>query len=73
MEETERMKPYIIKAKCAAQPDICPPMKSCPNGAFSYTEDENEPIGGRVEIDYDKCEGCGSCAALCCGQCIEMQ
>lgn len=67
------MKPYIIKEKCAAQPDICPPMKSCPNHAFSYIEDDNEPIGGRIEIDYEKCEGCGKCAGLCCGHCIDMR
>jgi Pyruvate/2-oxoacid:ferredoxin oxidoreductase delta subunit len=67
------MKPYIVKEKCAAQPDICPPMKACSNNAFSYVEDEDEPIGGRIEINLEKCEGCGKCAELCCGHCIEMR
>jgi NAD-dependent dihydropyrimidine dehydrogenase PreA subunit len=64
------MIPYIIKEKCAAQPDICPPMKKCPQGAVYFTEDENEPVGGRIEIDMDKCDGCGICIDLCCGSCI---
>ena len=67
------MKPYIIKEKCAAQPDICPPMKSCPNNDFSYIEDDDEPIGGRIEINYEKCERCGKCVDLCCGNCIDMR
>lgn len=67
------MRPFIIKEKCAAQPDICPPMKECPNHSFSFTEDEDEPIGGRIEIDLEKCEGCGQCVSLCCGSCIAMR
>ncbi len=67
------MKPFIVKEKCAAQPDICPPMKACARLAFSYIEDDNEPIGGRVEIDLEKCIGCGECVSLCCGSCIEMR
>ena len=66
------MKPIIVKERCAAQPQICPPMKECPVQAFSYVEDENEPIGGRIEIDYNICTGCGHCAEVCCGHCIEM-
>ncbi len=67
------MKPFIIKEKCAAQPNICPPMKSCSNNAFYYVEDEDEPIGGRIEIDYTKCNECGLCVDKCCGNCIEMR
>lgn len=67
------MKPFIIKERCAAQPDICPPMKECPTKSFSFIEDEDEPIGGRIEINYEKCEGCGQCVSLCCGSCIEMR
>jgi ferredoxin len=48
-------------------------MKECHVKAFSYVEDENEPIGGRIEIDPEKCDGCGKCVALCCGNCIEMR
>ncbi len=67
------MKPFIVKEKCAAQPDICPPMKACKNKAFSYVEDDDEPLGGRIQIDHEKCEECGSCVDLCCGHCIEMR
>lgn len=48
-------------------------MKACPNKAFTYVEDDDEPIGGRIEIDYEKCKGCGKCAECCCGHCIEMR
>jgi uncharacterized Fe-S center protein len=67
------MQPFIIKERCAAQPHICPPMKDCPVQAFSFVEDDDEPIGGRVEIDMEKCNGCGRCVAACCGNCIEMR
>jgi Pyruvate/2-oxoacid:ferredoxin oxidoreductase delta subunit len=36
-------------------------------------EDENEPLGSRMEIDSKKCNGCGICVPLCCGTCIEMR
>lgn len=67
------MKPFIIKEKYAAQPDICPPMKACPNNAFFCVENEDEPIGGRIEIALEKCEGFGKCAEICCGHCIGMK
>lgn len=67
------MKPFIIRERCAAQPDICPPIKECPVQAFSYIKDEEEPVGGRIEIDLEKCDGCGKCVAICCGSCIVMK
>lgn len=67
------MIPYIDKRKCAAQPAICPPIKSCPNQAVSYVEDKSEKIGGRIVIDLERCEGCGKCVEICCGHCIEMR
>ena len=67
------MKPFIVKEKCAAQPNICPPMSQCSKQAFSFVEDDDEPIGGRIEIDYEKCSGCGECVDICCGHCIEMR
>jgi ferredoxin len=48
-------------------------MKECPVQAFSYVEDEKEPIGGRIEIDLEKCDGCGKCVSVCCGSCIIMK
>lgn len=67
------MKPFILKERCAAQPEICPPMKKCHVQAFSFIEDEDEPIGGKIVIDKEKCTGCGECVAICCGSCIEMR
>ena len=66
-------KPYIVKERCAAQLEICPPIKECPVQAVHYVSDEAEPIGGRIEIDLKACNGCGVCAAICCGHCIEMR
>jgi Pyruvate/2-oxoacid:ferredoxin oxidoreductase delta subunit len=65
-------RPVIIKERCAAQPEICPPIKVCPVQAVSYKEDEDEPIGGLIIIDLEKCNGCGICVNECCGQCIVM-
>ena len=67
------MKPIILREKCAAQPTICPPMKDCPQAAFIYIEDEDEPLGGMMEINPEKCDGCGICVSICCGNCIEMR
>lgn len=67
------MKAYIVKKKCAAQPNICQPMEKCPEKAFKYVEDEEEPLGGRMELNADKCTGCGICVSLCCGDSIEMR
>ncbi len=67
------MKPYIDREKCAAQQVICPPLTDCPKMAFSYVEDEDEPLGGRLEIDLEKCDGCGICVDICCGHCIELR
>lgn len=67
------MKPHINKARCAADPRICPPLANCPEKAFSYIEDENEPVGGRMVIDPEKCTGCGQCVGDCCGSCIELR
>ncbi|NSW93016.1 MAG: hypothetical protein HPY74_20645 [Firmicutes bacterium] len=66
------MKPIIIKAKCPAQAMICKAIRACKNEAVKYIEDENEPLGGRIEIDYNKCEVCGTCAEECCGNAIVM-
>jgi Pyruvate/2-oxoacid:ferredoxin oxidoreductase delta subunit len=67
------MRPFIIKERCAAQQNICPPMKECVNNAIFYIVDEEELLGGRIQIDYEKCEGCGKCVDICCGHCIEMR
>jgi NAD-dependent dihydropyrimidine dehydrogenase PreA subunit len=66
-------KAYIVKKKCAAQPVICKPMQQCPEKAFSFIENEDEPLGGHMELDGEKCTGCGICVTLCCGDSIELR
>jgi Pyruvate/2-oxoacid:ferredoxin oxidoreductase delta subunit len=67
------MKPVINKRRCSAQKDICTALKVCSQGAMQYVEDEEEPLGGRIVIDYGLCDECGLCAAACCGQAIDMK
>lgn len=67
------MKPVINKRRCAAQQAICTVIPACPVEAIVYVEDENEPLGGRIVIDASLCNECGVCAAVCCGNAIEMK
>ena len=67
------MKAMIDKRKCIADKRLCKPMTECPEGAISCIEDDDEPLGARIEIDEEKCTGCGVCVPLCCGDCIEMK
>ncbi len=67
------MKAHIDRRKCASDKRICKPLKECPAGAIQWTEDEDEPLGSRTEIDPEKCTGCGICVSLCCGNCIELR
>ena len=43
------MKAYIDKKKCAAQREYCGPFRKCPEKAFTFIEEENGPLGGRME------------------------
>lgn len=65
--------PVIDKRRCSAMPDICLAIPACPAGAITYVEDEEEPLGGRIVVEYVRCDGCGACATACCGQAIEMR
>jgi ferredoxin len=62
----------IHKRKCPAQRDICKAIAACPRGAISYVEEAQEPLGGKIFFDYDKCDVCGQCVTECCGAAIEM-
>jgi Pyruvate/2-oxoacid:ferredoxin oxidoreductase delta subunit len=64
------MRVKIIDERCPAQTDICQPIKQCPAKAITYKADLEAPLGGRMSIDQDKCDGCGICIDLCCGQAI---
>ena len=63
----------IDKRMCASDKRICKPLKECPTGAISWIEDEDEPLGSRMEVDPNKCSGCGICVSLCGGTCIDMR
>jgi len=67
------VKAYIEKRKCSADKRICKPLAECPVKAIAWIEDEDEPLGCRMEIDTEKCTGCGTCVPLCCGDCIELK
>lgn len=61
----------VNKRKCPAQADICTVIKACPNEAIRYVEDEQEPLGGRIEIEVALCDDCGLCIEVCCGHAIK--
>lgn len=67
------MTPSINKRKCPAQNDLCQAIPACPSHAISYQADENEPLGGKILIDPEKCNDCGACVTACCGQAIEVR
>lgn len=67
------MKPVLNKRLCSAQEQICLAIPACSQQAVYYVADEEEPLGGRIEFDYGRCDGCGQCAEKCCGQAIEMR
>jgi len=67
------MKAYIDKRKCASEKRLCKPLIECPEQAISWVEDDDEPLGSRMEIDEEKCNGCGICVPLCCGNCMEIR
>jgi Pyruvate/2-oxoacid:ferredoxin oxidoreductase delta subunit len=67
------MKPVIDKRRCSALEAVCLVIPACPNGAIVYVEDNDEPLGGRIVIDYTLCDACGTYAVECCGEAIQMQ
>ncbi len=67
------MKASLDARKCAAQEEICEPIKACPQAALVYVQDEESPLGGRIVLDDAKYDGCGLCVPACCGAAIELQ
>jgi len=67
------MKAYVDKRKCYSDNRLCKLITECPVQAIQWIEDEDEPLGSRIEIDEEKCTGCGICVPLCCGACIELK
>jgi len=67
------MKATIYRRKCASEKQLCKPLTECPEKAITWVENDDEPLGSRMEIDNEKCTGCGICVPLCCGDCIELK
>ena len=66
------MKPVLNERKCPAQGQICKAIPACPEGAISYIQDDDLPLGGRIAFDYDRCNNCGACVEACCGSAIKL-
>ncbi|MHB1153451.1 MAG: 4Fe-4S binding protein [Eubacteriales bacterium] len=67
------MKAYINKAKCISDNRVCRPLKQCPENAITWIEDDDELLGSRMQLDRDKCSGCGLCVDLCYMHSIECK
>jgi len=67
------VKAFVDEARCPAESSICPVLSSCPQGAVAYCRDESAPLGGRIVIDLESCDGCGQCVTDCCGHAIELK
>jgi len=67
------MRAYVNKRKCISDSSHCKPIAECPEKAITWIEDETEALGSRIEIDEDKCTGCGTCVSLCSGNAIEVK
>lgn len=52
--------PVIINYKICDQASACSGISVCPVGAFTYNEKTK-----KVEVDNEKCIGCGACARSC--------
>ena len=61
----------------AAQPTSAPvpaitQASSLPREPITYQADEDEPLGGKIVIDLQRCDDCGLCVTACCGQAITI-
>jgi len=67
------MKVQIDLNKCSVQLEICKPLIDCPKKAIIYLKDDNAILGAKLEIDEAKCDGCGICIPICCGDAISFK
>jgi NAD-dependent dihydropyrimidine dehydrogenase PreA subunit len=67
------MQPYLDERKCPAQQQMCQVTSACDQNAVSYIADDQAALGGRIEFDLEKCDGCGACVPACCGGAISMR
>ncbi|MEG0874467.1 MAG: hypothetical protein RSH79_04060 [Clostridiales bacterium] len=69
----KNLKAYIDVRYCGANQDHCQPMKDCPNEAIEIISDEHSGFGHRFVVNEEKCDGCGICIDICCGDCMELK
>ncbi len=61
----------LIPENCMHDPEMCMAIPECGTGALRYVKEEDG--AGHVEIDAELCNGCGTCAEICCGEAIVME
>ena len=66
------MPAVVKKRKCPEQEQLCQAISACPSNAITYQADEDEPLGGKIVIDLQRCDDCGLCVTACCGQAITI-
>lgn len=69
----ENLKAFIDVRHCGANADHCRPMKECHNEAVEIIPDEKSGFGHRFVVNQEKCDGCGACVDICCGDCMELR
>ncbi|MBI4978431.1 MAG: hypothetical protein HZC28_13205 [Spirochaetes bacterium] len=67
------MKATLLAERCPAQNVMCKPAVECPAKAIVYHKDESLPLGGKITINSEQCNGCGICVTLCCGNAIALE
>lgn len=69
----QRPKARIKTEMCDGNP-WCPSMKSCPAGAIIVKESSGFSLFKRVvlEVDEDKCTGCGKCVSYCAHKAVKI-
>jgi len=67
------MKAVIDMRRCPAQQQMCKPIQVCGTNALQYVADETLPLGGKIVVDSELCDGCGACVDTCCGHAIELR
>ncbi|MEG1497788.1 MAG: hypothetical protein RR385_10500 [Clostridiales bacterium] len=67
------LKAFIDTRHCGANQAHCRPMQECHNEAIEIIPDEKSGFGHRFVVNEEKCDGCGDCIDICCGDCMELK
>ncbi len=70
---SKNLKALIDTRFCGANQSHCRPMQECPNEAIEIVADEKSGFGHRFVVNEEKCDGCGACIDICCGDCMELR